>query len=302
MDAHHLSFATQAFRYFAREHEAVRKAPIGGPSAWRGAELRGRDDWQIRLDEAQIAELDRARAAVRARRLTLAAIGRDEFALPTLGPVIETWSRELDRGRGFLLLRGLPVERWGDDDAALVFWGLGQHLGEPGAQNPMGDLLGHVTDLGEDAAKPLVRLYRTAAHIDWHCDLADVVGLLCLRTAKRGGASRIVSSVAVYDELVRRRPDLVDRLYEPFALDSRDEQGERSARSSRSRPAASRTDASAPSGTATTSAPRCATPKRRAGTRAPRSWSRSTTRSRAIRSSCSRCSSSRATCSSSRTT
>ena len=83
-----------------------------------------------------------------------------------------------------------------------------------------------MTDLGEDAAKPLVRLYRTAADIGWHCDLADVVGLLCLRTARRGGASRIVSSVAVYDELLRRRTDLVDRLYEPFALDTRDEQGE----------------------------------------------------------------------------
>jgi hypothetical protein len=117
------------------------------------------------------------------------------------------------------------VERWGDEDAALVYWGLGQHLGEPGAQNPSGELLGHVTDTGEDAAKPLVRLYRTAAHIEWHCDLADVVGLLCLRTARRGGASRIVSSVSVYNELLKRRPDLVDRLYEPFALDSRDEQG-----------------------------------------------------------------------------
>jgi len=98
------------------------------------------------------------------------------------------------------------------------------HLGEPGAQNPQGELLGHVVDSGDDASKPLIRLYRTAARIAWHCDLADVVGLLCLRTAKRGGASRIVSSLAVYNEVLRRRPDLVSRLYEPFALDSRDEE------------------------------------------------------------------------------
>ena len=226
MDVHHQSFAKQALHYFARDHEAVRRTPVGGPAAWRGAELRARSDWQVRLTSEQIEELDRARAAVRARGLELAAVGRDAFALPTLAPVIRTWSRELADGRGFLLVRGLPVARWGDEDSALVYWGIGQHLGVPGAQNPMGDLLGHVTDLGEDAAKPLVRLYRTAADIDWHCDLADVVGLLCLRTAMRGGASRIVSSVAIYDELLRRRPDLVDRLYEPFALDSRDEQGE----------------------------------------------------------------------------
>jgi hypothetical protein len=226
MDAHHLSFATQALRYFRREHEGVPRGPVGGPAAWRGAALARRDDWIVRLTDAQIEELERARTAVRERGLALAQVGRDEFPLPTLAPVIAGWARELDAGRGFLLVRGLPVARWGDEDAALVYWGLGQHLGEPGAQNPQGELLGHVTDTGEDAAKPLVRLYRTAATIAWHCDLADVVGLLCLRTAARGGASRIVSSVSVFDELARRRPDLVERLFEPFALDTREEQGE----------------------------------------------------------------------------
>ena len=139
---------------------------------------------------------------------------------------IAAWARELLHGRGFLLVRGLPVARWGEERAALVYWGLGQHLGEPGAQNPQGELLGHVVDTGEDAANPFVRRYRTAGDIAYHCDLADAVGLLCLRAARRGGASRIVSSVSVYNELLRRRPDLIDRLYEPFCLDTRDEQGE----------------------------------------------------------------------------
>jgi hypothetical protein len=80
--------------------------------------------------------------------------------------------------------------------------------------------------MGEDADNPFVRRYRTAGDIRYHCDLADAVGLLCLRTPRAGGASRIVSSVSVYNELLRRRPDLVDRLYEPFLLDTRDEQGE----------------------------------------------------------------------------
>jgi hypothetical protein len=78
-------------------------------------------------------------------------------------------------------------------------------------------------DTGEEAANPHVRRYRTAGDIAFHCDLADAVGLLCLRAARRGGASRIASSVSVYNELLRRRPDLVARLYEPFALDVRDE-------------------------------------------------------------------------------
>jgi hypothetical protein len=220
------SFGAQALHYFQREHEDVRRTPVGGAAAWRGAEMRGRRDWIVELDAAAVAEIGAAVATVRRRGLAMGEVHRTDFPLPTLAPRITEWAAEIRDGRGFLLLRALPVKAWGDDDSALAYWGLGQHLGRPGAQNPDGELLGHVVDTGEDAANPFVRRYRTAGDIAYHCDLADVVGLLCLRQARRGGASRIVSSVAVYDELLRRRPDLVARLYEPFLLDTRDEQGE----------------------------------------------------------------------------
>ncbi len=223
MAPNHLSFAAQALRYFARDHDEVRRQPLDVPAAWRGGDLGRREDWIVRLSDASIDELDRARTAVCARGLGLRDVRREDVPLPSLAGAIDTWREELASGRGFVLVRGLPVERWGDDDAALVFWSLGQHLGEPGAQNPAGDLLGHVVDTGEEASKPFVRRYRTAGDIAWHCDHADVVGLLCLRAAPRGGASRIVSSVSVYNELLHRRPDLIDRLYEPFCLDTRDE-------------------------------------------------------------------------------
>lgn len=224
--AGYLSFGEQALHYFRREHESVALAPLTGPAAWRGAEIARRDDWRVRLGATQIAELDRALAAARATGRPLETLRRDDFPLPALAGAIAGWVRELRSGRGFLLVQGLPVGRWGDEDSALVFWCLGLHLGRPGAQNPQGDLLGHVIDTGEEAANPNVRRYRTAGEIAYHCDLADVVGLLCLRTARRGGASRIVSSVSVYNELLRRRPDLVPRLYEPFLLDARDEEKE----------------------------------------------------------------------------
>jgi hypothetical protein len=223
--ANHLSFAAQALRYFDRPHEAIARRPLEVAAAWRGPEVAGRTDWMTRLAPAQIDELEKAADEAAGRGLGIEEVRREDFPLPTLAPVIATWSRELARGRGFVLVRGLPVERWGEERAALVYWGIGQHLGEPGAQNPQEELLGHVTDYGEDTANPFVRRYRTAGDIAFHCDLADVVGLLCLRTARRGGASRIVSSVSVYNELLGRRPDLVERLYEPFCLDTRDEQG-----------------------------------------------------------------------------
>jgi hypothetical protein len=146
-----------------------------------------------------------------------------DFPLPTLAEQIARWRDEIQNGRGFQVVSGVPVREWSEDEASTCFWGLGLHMGRPGAQNPQGDLLGHVRDTGADARDPFVRLYRTASNIAYHCDAADVVGLLCLQAAKRGGASRIVSSVAVYDELVRQRPDLVARLYQPFLLDLRNE-------------------------------------------------------------------------------
>jgi hypothetical protein len=219
------SFAAQALHYYRREHEAIAREPLRGPEAWRGSELARRRDWIEPLGADEIAELEQALAAVRARGIGLEALRREDFALPRLAPRIQGWVRELARGRGFLLVRGFPVARWGDESSALAYWGLGLHLGVPGAQNPAGERLGHVTDTREEATRPFVRRYRTAGDIAYHCDLADVVGLLCLRTARRGGASRIVSSVSVYNELLRRRPDLAPRLYEPFLLDVRDEEG-----------------------------------------------------------------------------
>jgi hypothetical protein len=183
-----------------------------------------RDDWVVHLKPGQAREIEGAVRTARGRGLAMERLTRGDFALPTLAPAVAAWRRELDEGRGFLLVRGFPVASLGDEDSAYGYWGLGLHLGVPGGQNPQEELLGHVTDMGEEAANPFVRRYRTAGDIAYHCDLADVVGLLCLRTARSGGASRIVSSVAVYNELLGRRPDLVERLYEPFLLDSRDEQ------------------------------------------------------------------------------
>lgn len=81
-----------------------------------------------------------------------------------------------------------------------------------------------MADTGASREDPMVRLYKTAANIEYHCDAADVVGLLCLHKAKAGGHSRIVSSVTVFNELISRRPDLAQRLFAPVQLDIRDKE------------------------------------------------------------------------------
>ena len=205
--------------------EAMRSGAIpsryDGPTAWTGAEMRERDDWIVRLSESDRGELDAAWRAT--AHLPIESIGPREFALPTLGAKLLALLDEVVAGRGFVLLRGLDIEGWPIERTARVYWGLGSWLGRAVSQNAMGHLLGHVVDLGYDTRDPDVRTYQTAERQLYHADPCDIVALLCLHPAKRGGSSTIVSSVTLYNEMARRRPDLAAALSEPLPFDRRGE-------------------------------------------------------------------------------
>lgn len=223
-DHAHRSFGEQARHYFTRSHTTQPEAPIDSEAAWLGIDLRREEaKWHIRLDDDDLAELDRGLSRLERQRVPIAEIDRTQLLLPRLAPKIKAWRHQLMRGRGFVVVSGLPVEEWGESRSALAFWALGHHLGVPGAQNPDGELLGHVKDYGEQGDSPHVRLYRTAGEIRFHCDAADVVGLLCLQTARTGGASRIASSVAIWNALFESDPESALLLFEPFAHDLRGE-------------------------------------------------------------------------------
>lgn len=195
---------------------------VEGRSAWIGAELaRHPEQWIYTLSAAEIAEIEAAVATVRGR--DLATLTQADFSLPTLGPVLDGMRVEVLDGRGFVLIRGLPVEGRPIADSALAYWAIGTRFGNPRSQNAMGHLLGHVIDLGLATSDPNVRTYQTAERQHFHTDSCDIVGLLCLKTAKSGGLSSIVSSMAIYNEMARRRPDLLARLFQPFATDRRGE-------------------------------------------------------------------------------
>jgi hypothetical protein len=197
--------------------------PITGPSVWRGEDLRRSDAWIHTFSASELSELHRALARVHARALTLPEIGRDDFPLPMLGPRLEALRHELLHGRGFVLLRGLPMERYAVEDAAAIYWGIGAWFGRPRSQNAKGHLLGHVRDVGYDLNDPNVRTYQTTKRQYYHTDSVDLVALLCVRKAKSGGLSSLVSSVTAYNEMLRRRPDLLPTLFEPFHVDRRGE-------------------------------------------------------------------------------
>lgn len=194
-----------------------------GPAAWRGPQWRDRDDWIVRLGAAEVAEVASALARWNARGDGPAPLRAEQFPLPTLSARLAAIRAELLEGRGFVLIRGLPVRHWSTRDAAMAFIGLGAHLGRARSQNAAGHLLGHVRDLGLASSDPNVRIYQTHERQTFHTDSCDVVGLLCLRAARRGGDSMLVSSVTVFEEMRRRRPDLAALLFEPLATDRRGE-------------------------------------------------------------------------------
>ena len=189
------------------------------PAAWRGADLAREAEWMHVLSSREIDELVHAVDVVRNAGIDLSELRPRDVPLRTLQPVIDGWADTLDTGRGFVLVRGLPVGDLGEEGAAIAYVVLGAHLGVPVPQTADGDLLGPVRDDGSDPNDPTVRRYRTRLAQPFHVDGSDVVGLLCLQRAKSGGLSQIVSSVTIYDEMLRRRPDLVPLLSEPWYFD-----------------------------------------------------------------------------------
>lgn len=196
--------------------DLIRTAPITGPQAWRGADLAGSTSWIVTLTDPEIADLERALTAARASGRALAEIDREQFPLTTMRARLDAALAEMYEGRGFVVLRGLPVTRYSDDDVGLMFWGMGRYLGAPLYQNPQGDLLGHVYDHGRTYGNIDVRGYETNAYLPYHTDAGDMVGLLCLRRSLEGGLSSIVSSVTVHNEIAKSHPEYLGLLYNGF--------------------------------------------------------------------------------------
>jgi len=190
--------------------------PIEGRAAWRGSDLAQTDDWIDRLSPVEQDEIERLVARLRRAGKSLHDLTREDVDLGPLAATVRAWRDEVANGAGFVLVRGLPLDRLSEDDAILAYWALGLHVGAPVSQNLRGELLTAVRDTGADPNDPSTRLYKTRAEQDFHTDGADIIGLLCLHGAKSGGESRIVSSVTVFNEIVRRRPDLAKVLFRDF--------------------------------------------------------------------------------------
>ena len=200
----------------ARREPAEAGVPAVDPAAWYADDMLKTDEWIYTLSEAEIGDLMGAVARADKLGIEIKDLTRENFPLPVFGPALNDIYQELTEGRGFVLIRGLPVADISRAQAGAAFYGMGTYLGRAVSQNPMGHVLGHVKDMGKDYDDPMARGYQTAAQMAFHSDQCDYVGLLCLQPSRSGGESLIVSSTTCYNEMCRRRPDLAAALCKPF--------------------------------------------------------------------------------------
>lgn len=198
---------------------------LTGPGVWNGPDIQDDQSWIMRLDGDDVAEIDAALAAVKAAGLAV-PFPASAFPLPNFAKKIDVLVDFLSNDKGLTLVRGLPRERYSDEDCELIYWGIGSHIGNPVSQNSRGHILGHVRDEGRDINDPSARPYQTASKMDFHCDLmpVDVLGLFCMRSAKSGGESYVVSAQTVHNVILAERPDYLEALYSQFHIDWSNEQ------------------------------------------------------------------------------
>ena len=209
----------------ADDRPELQPVPLETACEWTAEDVRDEALWTERLTSAEVEELEQAIAVAGAKSDDFLQIGKADFPLPKLAARLKRIEAELIDGRGFVRIRGLPRERWSNDQMCLAYWGIGAHLGRPWPQNAKGHLLGDVTDQGKQPGDPTARGNELGQiPLDFHCDGSDLVGLLCLQTGVAGGLSAVCNSVALHNRLVRERPDLAAELYKPQPFDYRGEQ------------------------------------------------------------------------------
>ncbi len=195
-----------------------------GPSAWTGQQMSAREhEWIVDLSPEDIADLEQAARHYLSLGRDIGEISKADFPLQRFDGHLQHLRDKLINGIGFEVIRGLPVQSYTQEMAAAIFCGVGAHLGSARSQNAQGHILGHVRDIGADSNDPNTRIYQTHERQTFHTDSADIVGLLCLRDAKEGGDSLLVSAETIYNRMRAECPDLLQRLFDPIATDRRGE-------------------------------------------------------------------------------
>ncbi len=195
--------------------------PVTDRSAWRARDLVQDRSWVVHLTTGQSAELEDAARKLLARGRRAHGFDAADFALGETGGLLDAVREEVLRGRGVVLMRGLPVPGRERELVRAMYWGLGLRLGTAVTQNLQGDLIGEIADRGLDVNSLNVKPSLTNAEQRPHTDPGDIVTLLCINRAPSGGVSRIASTMALYNAVLAEHPEWLEWLYRGFHHDLR---------------------------------------------------------------------------------
>ncbi|MCF8541994.1 MAG: TauD/TfdA family dioxygenase [Candidatus Nanopelagicales bacterium] len=195
-------------------------APVSGPLAWRGEELSQSTEWIHLLSDAERAELEEVGRRFLNDNPDLRTVSAADYPLTVCAPAVARWGADMDTGRGFVLVRGLHTHEYSDALSGAIFFVVGLHLGVPMRQNELGDVIDHIIATSSKTMDdPTALPSRVRDKLVFHSDSSDVVALMCLRPSKSGGASSLVSGATLYNEVLRRRPDLAPLLFDEYHWD-----------------------------------------------------------------------------------
>lgn len=187
------------------------------PKAWTADELRQDSSWIQRLSVSEVDGFRQALTHAKALNKPMLEMAQEDFPLSDASRAALTRAVATTQGRwGMCLLKGFPVNDWDEAETRLAYWGMSLYMGVGRTQNRASQVMNDVRNDGGDYKVKNGRGYNTNAGLDFHQDSCDVVGLLCRRTAKNGGTSKVISSIKLRDEVQRLRPDLIPVLQQAF--------------------------------------------------------------------------------------
>lgn len=205
---------------------ALERGPLRGPlhglTVWHGDEISDPRHWSLALDEKLLSKIRVVlRSAARGQNVTAKKTASGDFRWPAA--LVAKVNRQLYQGRGLIVLKGLPVAARSEDKVAALYWQLGERIGMPLAQNEAGERLYPIRDEAYEASadKPVLTS-KTSAALPFHTDNimgTDIISMLTVRAAKRGGSSQFVNAHAIYNRLLERHPRELRRLFLPFYFD-----------------------------------------------------------------------------------